>query len=199
MCRLPSPSKTPGLAPKASLRPLKAGPLFDKHLKRLMNIGGTTFVSYDSNTGVWVFKVPHYTRYGLDYDDDEMEDDDRPLSAPPDSIDQYKNADMSVMEIDSSDSESSSRQEGHLLIQDRPWRVWSATNPRRTRGGSRTKHRTRHRWFRALCHVRRRTMSDNEMAGAHIQNRVHQSSNLERPMKPILKPAGNSRESITRP
>lgn len=98
--------------PRAKGKPaaVKSGPLFDKHLERLMNITGTQFISYDADSGFWTFKVPHYTRYGLDdYDDDEdMDEDfgDSQLSAPPDSIDQYKSADMSVMEIESDDESS---------------------------------------------------------------------------------------------
>ena len=93
--------------PRAKGKPtsVKTGPLFEKHLKRLRNITGTHFIDYDADTGVWIFKVPHYTRYGLDYEDDDM-DDDSELSAPPDSINQYKTADMSVMEIDSDDESS---------------------------------------------------------------------------------------------
>lgn len=78
---------------------LAAGPVFDKHIRRLKAIGNTEFVSYNVNTGVWVFKVPHYTRYGLDYDDDDEDGfGDSQLSAPPDSI---KAPEDSVMEIDS--------------------------------------------------------------------------------------------------
>jgi nuclear pore complex protein Nup98-Nup96 len=86
--------------PRARGKPeaLSSGPLFEKHLKRLKNIGNTKFVSYDVNTGVWVFKVDHYTTYGLDYDDEEDGFGTSQLSAPPDSI---KAPDSSVMEVDS--------------------------------------------------------------------------------------------------
>ena len=66
--------------------------------------------------GFGLSKCPHYTRYGLDYhDDDDDEDmgedlDDGQLSAPPDSLDPYKTADMSVMEIES-DNESSHQED----------------------------------------------------------------------------------------
>lgn len=54
----------------------KSGYHFEKHLDRLKRVTGTEFVNYDADTGTWVFKVPHYTTYGLDYDDDEDEDMD---------------------------------------------------------------------------------------------------------------------------
>ena len=46
--------------PRAKGKPaaVKSGPLFDKHLKRLMNITGTQFISYDADSGFWTFKVP---------------------------------------------------------------------------------------------------------------------------------------------
>ena len=51
----------------------KEGPIYDKHINRLKRIGGTTFVSFDADTGVWHFTVEHFTTYGLD-DEDENED-----------------------------------------------------------------------------------------------------------------------------
>lgn len=86
--------------PRARGKPeaFSSGPVFEKHVKRLKTIHNTKFVSYDVNTGVWVFKVDHYTRYGLDYDDDEDDFGTSQLSAPPDSI---KAPDSSVMEVDS--------------------------------------------------------------------------------------------------
>ena len=49
----------------------KSGPKFNKHVERLMRVNGTEFVKYDKDTGEWVFRVPHFTTYGFDYDDDE--------------------------------------------------------------------------------------------------------------------------------
>ncbi|KFY60039.1 hypothetical protein V497_03928 [Pseudogymnoascus sp. VKM F-4516 (FW-969)] len=65
----------------------------DKHLRRLKRVGDTEFVSYDKSNGVWTFRVPHFTTYGLDYDDDESEIGDETrddfgqstLSAAPDT------------------------------------------------------------------------------------------------------------------
>ena len=48
----------------------KSGPRFNKHVERLRKVGGTDFVRYEKDTGVWVFKVPHFTTYSFDYDDE---------------------------------------------------------------------------------------------------------------------------------
>lgn len=53
----------------------KSGVKFSRHVERLRRVAGTTFVGYDKETGEWVFKVPHFTTYGLDYDDEEVEGD----------------------------------------------------------------------------------------------------------------------------
>lgn len=53
----------------------KSGPRFNKHVDRLRKVSGTEFVRYEKDTGIWVFKVPHFTTYALDFDDDESEAD----------------------------------------------------------------------------------------------------------------------------
>lgn len=53
----------------------KSGLRFNRHVERLRKVGGTEFVRYEKDTGVWVFKVPHFTTYGFDYDDDASEGD----------------------------------------------------------------------------------------------------------------------------
>ncbi|KAL8736465.1 MAG: hypothetical protein Q9166_000257 [cf. Caloplaca sp. 2 TL-2023] len=63
----------------------KSGPRFNKHLQRLQRVRDTQFVSYDKDTGVWVFKVEHFTTYGLDYEDEDDTFQTSTLSAPPDS------------------------------------------------------------------------------------------------------------------
>ncbi|KAL5340473.1 nuclear protein 96-domain-containing protein [Aspergillus crustosus] len=67
---------------------LTSGPLFDKHVDRLMKVHNTEFVDYQTETGTWVFRVAHYTTYGLDYDDEEEEGESHnqsTLSATPDT------------------------------------------------------------------------------------------------------------------
>lgn len=63
-----------------------SGPLFDKHIDRLRKVTNTEFVSYEKQTGVWTFRVPHFTTYGLDYEDEEGESmNQSTLSAGPDT------------------------------------------------------------------------------------------------------------------
>ncbi|KAI9373807.1 nuclear protein 96-domain-containing protein [Aspergillus egyptiacus] len=65
-----------------------SGPLFDKHIDRLRKVHNTEFVSYETETGTWIFRVAHYTTYGLDYDDEEEEGESlnqSTLSAAPDT------------------------------------------------------------------------------------------------------------------
>ncbi|KAL4881697.1 nuclear protein 96-domain-containing protein [Aspergillus karnatakaensis] len=67
---------------------LTSGPLFDKHVDRLMKVHNTEFVNYETETGTWIFRVAHYTTYGLDYDDDEEEGESHnqsTLGAAPDT------------------------------------------------------------------------------------------------------------------
>lgn len=51
----------------------KSGARYKKHVDRLRMVKDTEFVDYDKDTGIWAFKVPHFTTYSLDYDDDASE------------------------------------------------------------------------------------------------------------------------------
>lgn len=66
----------------------KGGPRFQKHVDRLRKVTGTEFVRYEKDTGTWVFKVPHFTTYALDFDDTGSEGESlhtSGLSEPPDT------------------------------------------------------------------------------------------------------------------
>lgn len=93
--------------PRARGQPSSAtsGPVFDKHVNRLKKMQGTEFVGYDVASGVWTFKVPHYTRYGLDYDDDDDLSRSQ-LSLPPDSLSGSQSDHVSAMEVDSESEEN---------------------------------------------------------------------------------------------
>ncbi|KAJ5221594.1 uncharacterized protein N7469_010481 [Penicillium citrinum] len=71
---------------KKSPLPITSGPLFDKHIERLQRVTDTEFLNYDKQTGTWTFKVPHFTTYGLDYDEDDEGEtlDQSTLGAGPD-------------------------------------------------------------------------------------------------------------------
>jgi nuclear pore complex protein Nup98-Nup96 len=70
----------------------RAGKKDVKHLERLKRVAGTTFLKYNQATGEWTFTVPHFSSYGLDYDDYSDDEDDgasSELSDVPDTpIDQ---------------------------------------------------------------------------------------------------------------
>lgn len=76
---------------KATREPIKDvdHPRMKSHERILRQKQDTEFVSYEPATGTWVFKVPHYTRYGFDEDDEEEEEEmvanqqqQRPQPAP---------------------------------------------------------------------------------------------------------------------
>ncbi|KAK3065671.1 hypothetical protein LTR53_018160, partial [Teratosphaeriaceae sp. CCFEE 6253] len=52
----------------------REGREYEKHIARLKRVGGTKFVAYDVDTGIWQFTVEHFTTYGLDDDEDDDED-----------------------------------------------------------------------------------------------------------------------------
>lgn len=92
--------------PRARGQPSSAtsGPIFDKHVNRLKKMQGTEFQSYDVATGVWTFKVPHYTRYGLDYDDDDDLSRSQ-ISLPPDSLEGSPVENAPDMDVDSEEND----------------------------------------------------------------------------------------------
>ncbi|KAH8149492.1 uncharacterized protein LAJ45_06572 [Morchella importuna] len=52
-------------------------PRYSSHIRRLQNIKDTEFVDYLADEGIWIFKVQHFTTYGLvDSDDDEGDEGD---------------------------------------------------------------------------------------------------------------------------
>ena len=53
----------------------KSGLRFSRHIEKLRKVPGTNFVRYEADTGVWVFRVPHFTTYALDYEDTASEGD----------------------------------------------------------------------------------------------------------------------------
>jgi nuclear pore complex protein Nup98-Nup96 len=72
---------------KATREPVKdvEAPRYKQHLKKLKSMKDTEFLSFDNEKGTWVFKVPHFTRYGID--DEEMEESDADANADlPDEL-----------------------------------------------------------------------------------------------------------------
>ena len=87
---------------------ITSGPAFDKHVNRLKKMGGTQFLNYEPATGVWTFKVPHYTRYGLDYDEDaEMDESMLPSDVMEETTPRVSSPDGSEMDSGNDDSDMS--------------------------------------------------------------------------------------------
>jgi nuclear pore complex protein Nup98-Nup96 len=61
----------------------RAGKKDLKHLERLKRVAGTTFLSYNPTNGEWIFTVPHFSSYGLDYDQDYSDDEDMSSELSP--------------------------------------------------------------------------------------------------------------------
>ena len=51
------------------------GARYEKHLERLKRAKDTEFIDYNPETGIWRFKVQHYTTYGMDYEDEALVED----------------------------------------------------------------------------------------------------------------------------
>jgi nuclear pore complex protein Nup98-Nup96 len=65
----------------------RAGKKDVKHLERLRRVEGTSFLGYDPSNGEWNFTVPHFSSYGLDYDNysDDEDEESSELSPVPDT------------------------------------------------------------------------------------------------------------------
>ncbi|KAH7136004.1 nuclear protein 96-domain-containing protein [Dendryphion nanum] len=86
----------------------RAGKKDTKHLERLRRVEGTTFENYIPETGEWIFRVPHFSSYGLDYEGEQYSDDDdddeqsSPLSEVPATPAQLGSSQMSSTPQDDS-------------------------------------------------------------------------------------------------
>jgi nuclear pore complex protein Nup98-Nup96 len=91
----------------------RAGKKDVKHLERLKRVAGTTFIKYNQSTGEWTFSVPHFSSYGLDYDDySDDEEGSSELSDVPDTPaeQQHRSSQMtSTPQDDSFDSPAQSQ------------------------------------------------------------------------------------------
>ncbi|KAF6812591.1 nucleoporin sonb [Colletotrichum plurivorum] len=87
-------------------RPSNDTKRFNKHVERLKRIENTTFVEYNTDTGVWKFSVEHFTTYGLDYDEDDDE---------AEQIEEAKLPDASSQK-DSQESRSNTQEEDTFML-----------------------------------------------------------------------------------
>ena len=90
----------------------RKGPRYDKHIERLKRVGGTEFISYDPESGEWVFRVQHFTTYELDDEDETMletsgttaqADTPTPKVAQSSEISRVSEEDASMMSPENSD------------------------------------------------------------------------------------------------
>jgi hypothetical protein len=96
---------------KATREPIRdeKHPRYAAHLRKLRTIPETEFISYELVKGEWVFRVQHFSRYGLNDDDEDEETiDATPAAAPPVEETSLVIAETSNMrrEDDDSDDES---------------------------------------------------------------------------------------------
>ena len=58
----------------------RKGARYEKHLERLRRAKDTEFIDYKPETGVWRFRVQHYTTYGMDYEGEGAAAEDQDAS-----------------------------------------------------------------------------------------------------------------------
>lgn len=63
----------------------QSGARLQKHIDKLKKVEDTEFISYNTSTGTWVFKVPHFTTYGLPEDEDDDDAIDQQHYQPSDA------------------------------------------------------------------------------------------------------------------
>ncbi|RUP44784.1 nucleoporin autopeptidase-domain-containing protein [Jimgerdemannia flammicorona] len=63
---------------KATRQPIldQDHPRYQQHVAKLRKIPETEFIDFRAEKGTWVFKVQHFSRYGLDYNDSDDENDE---------------------------------------------------------------------------------------------------------------------------
>ena len=52
-------------------------PRFQQHIQKLRKMPNTEFIDYMADNGVWIFRVQHFSRYGLPDEEDDDEDGDQ--------------------------------------------------------------------------------------------------------------------------
>ena len=84
----------------------RAGKKDVKHLERLKRVNGTTFLKYNQANGEWTFTVPHFSSYGLDYENDYSDDEDESsdLSDVPDTPSQTQHRSSQMTSTPQEDS-----------------------------------------------------------------------------------------------
>ncbi|CAE6530170.1 unnamed protein product [Rhizoctonia solani] len=92
---------------KATRAPIKNpnDPAWQRQERKLRKMKDTEFIGFEPESGVWTFRVPHFTRYGLASDEEDEEEDE---AAPPvsDDDEEQEEEEPSAHETEESESES---------------------------------------------------------------------------------------------
>lgn len=91
----------------------ESDPRFDRHFRKLQSVEGTKMLGFLPKTGSWKFRVEHFSRYGLDDDDDDAYDGQDVQSVPiaGEDSDGMVFAEEDEVELDDEDDESFSLRE----------------------------------------------------------------------------------------
>ncbi|KAF8761520.1 Nuclear protein 96 [Rhizoctonia solani] len=119
---------------KATRAPIKNpnDPAWQRQERKLRKMKDTEFISFEPESGVWTFRVPHFTRYGLGSDD---EDEDEAGAPPAVEEDEEQEEEPSVHETEGSETESETASEPefeHRLVP-----VAKSTTPEAPRNSNR--------------------------------------------------------------
>jgi nuclear pore complex protein Nup98-Nup96 len=99
---------------KATRAPIKNpnDPAWQRQERKLRKMKDTEFVAFEPESGVWTFRVPHFTRYGLGSDDEE-EDETGP---PPAAEEEEEEPSVHGTEDTESESDSGFEPEQRLVL-----------------------------------------------------------------------------------
>ncbi|CAE6383898.1 unnamed protein product [Rhizoctonia solani] len=100
---------------KATRAPIKNpnDPAWQRQERKLRKMKDTEFISFEPESGVWTFRVPHFTRYGLGSDE---EDEEEGGAAPTSDEDEEQEEEPSGRETEESESESTPEPESERRL-----------------------------------------------------------------------------------
>ncbi|KAJ1311780.1 hypothetical protein OPQ81_010246 [Rhizoctonia solani] len=103
---------------KATRAPIKNpnDPIWLKQERKLRKMKDTEFIAFEPESGVWTFRVPHFTRYGLGSDEEDEEEDGQGVPSASDEDEEQEEEEPSVHETEESESESAPEPDGRLVL-----------------------------------------------------------------------------------
>ncbi|CAE6428515.1 unnamed protein product [Rhizoctonia solani] len=102
---------------KATRAPIKNpnDPAWQRQERKLRKMKDTEFVSFEPESGVWTFRVPHFTRYGLGSDDEDEDEAGAPPTTTTEEDEEQEEEEPSVHETEESETDSGSEPEQRLV------------------------------------------------------------------------------------